>query len=161
MKRNQQPAEAVAATETFLVALCAFVTQHGGPCYRNWSPETLMDYFRWHLDRGTLSWCRHDGAICGAFVAWPETSARLDAASATGAGVFDWTLPEQPDALFVADVVTTQPGAWQALARALLQRHPHWQPLPVWTYRRKKLVRLTDRLKSFCINLQPPMTGGN
>ena len=158
------PVSTIATTpREFLAALRTFALAHGGPCYRNWSPETLEDYFAWHLLRGTLSWCRNGTAVCGLAVAWPETSARLDAADAASRPVFDWTLPAAADVLFVGDVVTTHAHAWPALGRVLVQRHPHWLALPWRTYRRGRLVTLPGRFKAM-ITMNPPqpkMTGGN
>lgn len=147
MNRVSNP-EAATQTAFFLAALQRFVREHGGQCYRNWSAETLDDYFRFHITHGTLAWCaRTDrdqrsevggqtAEICGVAVAWQIQSARLDTVCPTGRVVFDWT-PNDPtgDCVWVADVVCTAPGAWLAMAKCFAARYPHWNGLPLFTYR--------------------------
>lgn len=151
-----------ADTDAFVAAASAFVTRHGGPCYRNWSPETLQDYFRFHLRQHTLAWCRDAQGICGVLVAWQTTSARLDAVCPTGGLVFDWTPNALTgDVVWVADVVTTQPGALFALAKHMAERFPHWPQLPAFTYRRGYRHFLpTWRLLRHARKPNPNPTGG-
>jgi hypothetical protein len=147
----------------FLAALRTFVGAHGGPCYRNWSPETLDDYFRFHLVHHTLAWCQDARGLCGVMVAWQTTSARLDAVCPSGNVVFDWTAPApNGDVVWVADVVATAPGAWLALARCFVKRYPHWVNLPIYTYRdgRRHQLPVARILKQATLNLQT-MPGGN
>lgn len=131
----------------FLGQVGHFARRHGGDCYHNWSPETLRDYFLWHLQAGTLAWCRCGDQVVGVGVAWQTHLALVQAAERAGRLLFDWT-PSDPegDVVFVADFVCTQPNSWMALARGLAQNWPAWASLPAWTYRHNRLIQLNPRL---------------
>jgi len=145
--------------DALLERLAEFVTRHGGPCYRGWSPETLRDYFLWHLRQSTLAWAVAGREILGLAVAWQTWQAAIAAHENMNPGrvYFNWEhTPHDPtgDAVWLADVVCIHPGATRVLCGALSERFPHWWHLPVFTYRQKagqiRLHHITRRsLKQF------------
>lgn len=140
------------ATE-LLQRIARYCRMHGAPdCYQNWSPETLYDYLAFHSNHATHAWVQTSGQIVGSAVMWQCREADILEAARTQRYFFHWQ-PSDPlgDALFIADVVCTAPGALGALLAKFTDRFTDWERLKVFTFRSGRLVEYPPRmLWRFC-----------
>ncbi len=133
--------------QALLHALMHYSVTRGAPkCYQNWTPETLSDYFCFHIRQGTLLWVGKLPIVAGTAVAWQVDERVLRHADLTGGYRFDWT-PQDPqgDCVFFADIVCSSTEALICLLAEFGQRFPHWKQLKWFTYRRGQLVQLHQR----------------
>lgn len=131
-------------------AVVRFCAQEGRDCYAAYSPEVLRDYVEFHFQHETLAWVR-DGKptpgewrMSGCGVAWQCDPEDLFRNNGHNRCVFNWR-PSNPAgrALFIADVIATNPVALATLCQAFTRRFPNWSNMPLFTYRHGKLVYLT------------------
>ncbi len=159
--------EAEAAARALLQELALFCQRAGAPhCYQNWSPETLRDYLEFHCCHDSLGFVRAFGTpqkespapaphpspltphapLQGCAVIWRTTETILRDRHANNQHIFDWQPPDPAgDSLFIADVVCLTPSALISLMCFFAKKHPDWQNLKMFTYRKRKLVRLHPR----------------
>lgn len=126
-------------------ALVAFCQSAGRQCYAGYSPEVLQDYLAFHLEQCSLKYVLspESGQIIGCAVVWRTGTDNIVRRDAERKLIFNWQ-PDDPqgDALFIADVVCTAPGAAMSLFAALAERYPNAGRLKWFSYRHNKLVRL-------------------
>lgn len=141
MKEVEQQAERL------LRALMNYSVHTGAPrCYQHWTPETLSDYFCFHVRQGTLTWVQRFNRVEGTAVAWQVDERVLRHADLSGGYRFDWSLQDnRGDSVFFADVVANSPQAVICMLASFGQRFPHWERLKWFTYRRGALVQLKRR----------------
>lgn len=134
--------------DAFVKQAADYVQRHGGrECYSLWPRERVEQYIVFHLRQNTFAWALCREGIGGTIVAWQTNEAYLRKRLERGEMAFVW----QPnnlrgDAVFIADAVCTDPGAFGKLVDAMARRFPHWRRLKLFTFRRGKLVEFPPRI---------------
>lgn len=90
-----------------------------------------------------------NGDIEAAIFYWSDWQERIEAKAENNQQQFEW-LPSHPgDALFVAEVFGTRRAVARIMSDAF-QRFPNLLAVPIYTYRRGQLVRLSmDKMQRF------------
>ena len=125
-----------------------FCLANRGPCFEQWKddPERMFRYVSFCNFTGRLNVSWDHGRIQAVVFAWSDFKEHIEARHAEGMAQFEWTHAHRGDSLFVAEVI----GSREAVAKMwqqMVEKYPHMMTVPIYTYRRDKLVCLSPKLR--------------
>jgi len=137
-KQQQQLADYLRRVTDF------FMARKGRHCLPTITAEKAFRYLAFcHLTGRLNVRCRPNGAVDCIVICWPDFKERIEAKHAEGMSQFEWGKVRPGDCIFLAEVVGSRSGV-KALYQGLVEAFPNLLRMPVYTYRRGKLVQLTQ-----------------
>jgi hypothetical protein len=121
-----------------------FIEAHRGKeCLQDCDRTKLFRYVAHSYFTGKLCVSWEEGKIVAVAFYWPDFKENIEACFVENLSQFKWQPTHKGDALFVGNVI----GNRKAIARmwaATIERFPHMITTPIFTYRKKKLVQITN-----------------
>lgn len=147
-----------------------FCLEHGAKLFAGWSGDKLFRYLAFLWLTNCLFIERAPGnEIIGVLSAWPDVADEILQRERNGEFHFNWRQPrviEDSDAFMLADIVVSKSAIENRQSKIILTRlvaqataqWPDWKLRRVFTYRRGRLVEITQptaKLERFCAHVVP------
>jgi hypothetical protein len=128
----------------WLWTLTDWILAHKGRnCLRLATRENLFRYVAFAHLHGRIAVARDaQGQIEAVMFYWCDFKERIEAKAENGVNQFEWTANHPGDALFVAEIIGSHEGVARII-RTAFEKWPHLMTLPIYSFRRGKLVLLS------------------
>lgn len=117
------------------------MANRGRTCLSMATEQTLFRYVAFAWLHGRIAVSQEAGQIEAVMFYWSDFKERIEAKAENKVQQFEW-MPNHPgDALFVAEIIGSHSGVAK-IVRSAFEKWPNLMTLPIYTFRRGKLVIL-------------------